>query len=262
MSRIPAHIYAVQPPNEHCPPGFSYACWCSHCGETRGLHVPASIKDFTRQMEAFGETHKRCRPRGGAEQIRHAMKQGSIERMSGTVECDETWVGGKSKNMHATRRREMRAKGFPKVCVMGFKERGGDVRLTVVANTKAETLQPTIREYVQEGATLYSDNARGYNGIGESYNHETVNHLVGQYVDGDVTTNRIENVWTHLKRSYGTHIHYSPQHAQRYATEHEFKVNYRDQKDGGRFAILVASISGKRLGYRELVESGLSRMAE
>lgn len=197
-----------------------------------------------------------------SHRIRKMMETGTFERLSGTVECDETWIGGRAKNMHNSRRKEMRAKGFPKVCVMGFKERGGRTFLKIVKNTKSETLHPTVKEVVAEGATLYTDAAKGYSGIGETFNHATVDHLAGQYVDGDITTNRIENVWSTLKRTYhGSHIHYSTHHTHRYLAETQFKVNNREQNAGGIFAIAVASVAGKRLTYKELVESGLSTMA-
>lgn len=198
-----------------------------------------------------------------SHRVRAMMETGTVERLSGTVEADETWIGGKAKNMHNSRRKAMRILGFPKVCVMGFKERGGRVFLKIVKNTKSETLHPAVKEFVKEGATLYTDAATGYNGIGEAYKHGTVDHLAGQYTDGDITTNRIENVWSTLKRTYhGSHIHYSPQHTHRYLAETQFKVNHRNENPGGIFAISVASIAGKRLTYKELVESGLKTMAD
>jgi transposase-like protein len=198
-----------------------------------------------------------------AHRVRSMMETGTFLRLSGTVEVDETWVGGKPAAMHANRRTEMRRRGFPKVCVMGLKERGGQVRLRVIQNTKAETLQPAIRRFVKKGEMLYTDNARAYQGIEKDFDHHTVNHFAGQYVTGDVSCNSIDNVWSVMKRAYhGSHIHYSHQHAHRYVAETEFKMNHREYKDGARFAIAVSQVSGKRLTYRELVQGALQTMAE
>jgi len=190
--------------------------------------------------------------------IREAMKRGSFAKMEGTVEVDETVIGQKSKTMHADKRQEMRERGFPKTIVLGMRERGGDVRTMVVADTTADTLQGEIVKNVEAGSRVYTDTWKGYNGMSAAYQHATVNHKAGQYVDGDVTTNGMEGYWNLLKRGYrGTYVIMSPQHTHRYLAEEDFRYNTRQEEDGDRFAQVVASVAGKRLTYRELTESHL-----
>ena len=192
--------------------------------------------------------------------IRAAMEVGSLEKMKGTVEVDETVIGGKAKGMHADRRQVQRAKGFPKVTVLGFRERDGDVRTMVVPDTTKETLQGKIEANVTGGANVYTDSWKSYKGM-EGYQHGFVNHNIGQYVDGDVSTNGIENYWSIFKRCYhGTYIHFADYNVKRYLHEEDFRFNTRKMKDGLRFNKLLGQIAGKRLTYAELTESHLERL--
>lgn len=168
--------------------------------------------------------------------IRYALEYGSLEKMDGTIEVDESMLGDKSKNMHADRRAAQRAKGFPKVTVMGMRQRKGEVRTMVISNREQGTLQGRIEENIAEGSTVYTDAWKSYNGLSEKYEHGVVDHNIGQYVsgeDGEITTNGMENYWTILKRAYhGTYIHMADWHAHRYLAEEDFRFNTRAQKDG------------------------------
>src|SRR5579884_47435 len=172
--------------------------------------------------------------------IREAMEQGTVEKMKGTVEVDETYIGQKSKTMHADKRQEMRERGFPKTIVFGLRERDGEVRTMVVADTTADSLQSEIVKNVEAGSTVCTDSWKGYNGLSAAYEHGIVDHKKGQYVsgeNGEYSTNGMEGYWNLLKRGYhGTYVQFSPQHTHRYLAEEDYRYNTRTDTDGQRFA--------------------------
>ena len=136
-----------------------------------------------------------------ASRIRFALYEGSFENMlSGEVEADETFIGGKARNMHAGKRaRRITGTGTKdKVAVMGMLERGGKVRTTVVANRKKHALQSEVREHVEAGSALYTDFLLSYEGLAVQYAHHVVDHAV-EYVSGKAHTNGLENYWCLLK---------------------------------------------------------------
>src|SRR5579863_7581839 len=104
--------------------------------------------------------------------VRRAMEKGTFEKLDGEVEADETWIGQKAKTMHSKKRAEMREKNFPKTCVFGLKERDGDVRTMVIPDTTKETLHAAIDANVEKDADVFTDTARGYQGLGDRYEHE------------------------------------------------------------------------------------------
>src|SRR6202162_65789 len=143
-----------------------------------------------------------------AHRIRFALHHGSFEKLSGHVEVDETFIGGKARNMHVEKRqRRITGTGSKdKVPVIGIMERGGKVRTAVVPNRKKKALQAEVRKHVEAGSALYTDALLSYEGLAGEYAHQVVDHAV-QYVDGKVHTNSMENFWSLLKRMIsGTYV--------------------------------------------------------
>ncbi|MDZ4687861.1 MAG: IS1595 family transposase [Planctomycetaceae bacterium] len=188
--------------------------------------------------------------------VRLAMQEGSMTKLSGTVEADETFVGGAAKNMHAAKRKEkIKGRGaVGKTIVQGVLQRGGAVIAGVVENSKRKTLQPNIRNVVEAGATIYTDALRSYEGLEDAYLHDTVDHA-REYVRGNVHTNGMENFWSLLKRCInGTYIAVMPWQLCRYVDEQVFRFNERKLTDGQRFDEVMARVVGRRLTYAELID--------
>ena len=186
--------------------------------------------------------------------IRHALTMGTINKLSGQIEADETYIGGKARNMHKDKRAEKitGTGGKDKTAVMGILERGGKVITKVVENTKENTLQSEIREHVLAGSALFTDALKSYEGLNE-FQHEVVDHAV-EYVRGEVHTNGMENFWSLLKRALGgTYVSVEPYHLFRYLDEQAFRYNHRKGfNDGQRFDLAVRQIVGKRLTWDQL----------
>src|SRR5579864_9363785 len=206
------------------------------------------------------------------QRIRFAMQSspsGKLGGPGGKVESDETFVGGKAKNMHASRRamfrvaRESSMSGdanlVNKTAVWGVLDREQrKIRATVVSKVNREALQNAVLNQVAHGSTIYTDEARVYRSLPKEYTHEFVNH-VEKYVDGQIHTNGLENFWSLTKRSLsGTYVAVEPFHLHRYLDEAMFRYNNRLDVDGKkltdaeRFDIAVSQIVGRRLTYSEL----------
>jgi transposase-like protein len=188
--------------------------------------------------------------------IRLAMQDDFFgSKLGGEVEVDETFIGGKSRNMHLSKRKQRitGTGGADKTIVFGMLERGGRVRAKVMPNRKRESVQPEIRKHVQAGTALYSDEWVAYNGLETDYAHQVIDHAV-QYVDGRVHTNSMENFWSLLKRGIaGTYVSVEPFHLFRYLDEQMFRFNNRkDIDDAGRFDLVVSQLVGKLLTFAEL----------
>jgi transposase-like protein len=184
--------------------------------------------------------------------IRAAMKTGSFEKLSGDVECDETFIGGKAKNMHKSKReKKIQGRGsVGKTAVVGMLRRKGEVRAKVIESVDRETLHNEVKNNVECGSNLYTDEWRAYRGLDEDYIHEVINHAEC-YVKDHVHTNGIENFWSLLKRTIsGTYVSVEPFHLGRYIDEQSFRFNERKGKDKDRFLKAVSQISGKRLTYK------------
>jgi len=181
-------------------------------------------------------------------------KQGGKLGGENGVEIDETLIGGKSRNMHKARRARVitGTGGKDKTVVMGMLERGGDVRAMVVDTRTKKELQKNIREHVEAGAAIFTDELLSYDGLSADYKHAVINHAV-EYVNENVHTNGMENFWSLLKRGlHGTYISVEPFHLFRYVDEQAFRFNNRKMTDAERFDIGVRQIVGKRLTYAEL----------
>lgn len=187
--------------------------------------------------------------------LRFALKDGGFTLLSGEVKADETFIGGKARNMHAEKRKRRitGTGGKDKTAVMGILERGGKVRTAVVPSRKKKTLQAEVRKHVQAGSALYTDALLSYDGLEGEYAHQVVDHAV-RYVDGRVHTNGLENFWSLLKRGLsGTYVSVEPFHLFRYFDEQTFRYNNReDMHDGDRFILALSQITGKRLTYEHL----------
>jgi transposase-like protein len=187
--------------------------------------------------------------------IRLAMQRGSLDKFSGEVEVDETYIGGKARNMHKRdRARKIHGTGwYGKTTVLGMVERGGQVRAEIVPDTKKPTLHGRVRESIEPGASVYTDAHYGYTGLARDYDHRTVDHAI-QYVDGQVHTNVMENFWSLLKRGlHGTYISVEPFHLFRYLDERVFTFNERESGDTARFESVLRAIAGRRITYAELI---------
>jgi transposase-like protein len=170
------------------------------------------------------------------------------------VEVDETFIGGKARNMHKDRKAKLTGRiDDDKTVVVGFMERGGRVRTQIVNKRRKLNMQPLVREHVEAGAALYTDALKSYIGLDKEYEHEVIDHAV-EYVRGKVHTNTIENFWSLVKRAlHGTYVSVEPFHLYRYLDEQMFRFNNRkDMNDSQRFALAMSQIGGKRITYSQL----------
>jgi transposase-like protein len=191
--------------------------------------------------------------------IRFALGIGPGEKASGHVEADETFIGGKARNMH----RDVREKkitgtgGKDKTAVMGILERGKDgkhstVRTKIIPNRRKAAVQPELRKHVQAGSAIYTDALKSYDGLTE-FEHGVIDHAE-KYVDGQIHTNGLENFWSCLKRTIGgTYVSVEPYHLFRYLDEQCYRFNNRKLTDGERFDIAIRGIVGKRITWDVLI---------
>jgi transposase-like protein len=210
---------------------------------------------------ALGVTQKTAWFMG--HRIRLALQNGTFDKQLGGdgkgVEVDETFIGGKARNMHANRKSEkipVRGGAAGKVAVMGLLERHGEVRLQIVPNVRRHNLTPVIKEHVAPDTEVFTDALKSYELLGMDearYVHYVIDHAE-EYVRGRVHTNGLENFWSLLKRGLkGTYVSVEPFHLFRYLDEQAFRYNNRrNLNDSDRFDLALSQVVGKRLTYAQL----------
>lgn len=187
--------------------------------------------------------------------IRYAVHNGTINKMSGTVEADETFIGGAARFMHKHKRDEKvhgRGPGGKEI-VFGLLERNtGKIRVHHVATRRKGELTGLVREHVRKGSEVMTDELLSYDGLDADYRHKVINHAE-KYVDGNVHTNRMENFWSLLKRGIkGTYVSVEPFHLFRYLDEQAFRYNERELTSQQRFQKVLDAVGGKRLDWNTL----------
>ena len=261
--------------------------YCPHCGHTtiyrfadgKRFRCAACKQDFTiKSGTVFGESKVGLRKwflaiyllttcRKGISSVQLAKQVGVTQKTAwfmdhrireavknnggqlfGTVEIDETFIGGKAGAMHATKRREKITGrgGADKATVVGMAQRKGEYRATVVENTTTRTLEGQVVANVKPGTTVYTDEHSGYRRLAKLYYaHETVNHISGEYVrDGLIHTNGIESFWATFKRGYiGIYHWMSEKHLQRYLDEFTYRLNVQDDVFAKTFADALGRVS-------------------
>ena len=186
--------------------------------------------------------------------IREAMQDKTATKLTGEVEVDESFIGGKARNMHKERRTRVitGTGGKDKAIALGMIERGGNVRAFAVPTRRKHELHGKIRENIKAGSALFSDALKSYDGLSSEYQHAVIDHAV-EYVRGNVHTNTIENYWSLVKRQlHGTYISVEPYHLFRYLDEQSFRYNSRKLTDSERFAHVCKQVAGRRLTWDRL----------
>jgi transposase-like protein len=192
------------------------------------------------------------------QRIRAAMGNEERQPLEGTVEIDETFVGGKNKNRHYSKRvqyKEITGRAYPdKAPVFGMYDRTTrKVRATAITKGQLKNIARIITRNIWPGSTLMTDDWNGYVGIDKMYDRHFIAHSKWVYADGDITTNRIENFWSHLKRGlHGTYIHVTPKHLDRYVQEFTYRFNNRDANVQQQIECVIAQMEC-RLKYKDLV---------
>ena len=193
-----------------------------------------------------------------AHRLRAAWTEAEAATFGGPVEADETYFGGKRKNMSNAKRRELADAGAGrgpagKTAIVGVKDRAiKQVRAKVTERLDAPTLQGFVVEHAAPDATVYTDEASAYEGL--PMPHEAVKHSVSEYVRGQVHTNGMESFWSMLKRGFvGTYHKMSPKHLDRYVTEFAGRQNFRESDTIDQMGCVARGLLGKRLTYDELI---------
>lgn len=188
------------------------------------------------------------------QRIRFAMADSVIGPLSGPVEVDETYVGGKPRYTGQSKR----GRGTNKQPVLAMVEREGRVKTKPVTNVTGKTLKQFIRDGVDWNSAIITDENPSYRGIGKEYlgGHHTVCHSAKEYVRGDIHSNTIESFFAIVKRGLnGIYHSVSKEHLHRYMAEFEFRYNHRELEDGERTVAAIKASEGKRLRYKEPMDN-------
>ena len=228
--------------SSHIPLRKWLIAWYLLCASKKGM----SSLQFQRTLQlgsyrtALFMTHR----------IRHALRDPVFDKkMSGTIEADETYVGGK------VRGQGMKAAMDAKTPVFSMVERGGNKRSIVMEPVNSKNLKEAIKAHVEPGSTIHTDEHRGYLGLKKDYKHESVCHNRGEYSRGDVTTNGVESSFALLKRGIvGTFHQISKKHLPLYLAEFDFRWNQRKVTDGERTVAALKKSEGKRLMYKDPIK--------
>lgn len=190
--------------------------------------------------------------------LRYAFDHPNFKKVVGNVvEIDECGVGGESYNKHSSKkaRNEEGNTISTKACVIGMRERGGNVVAKVVFDRTRESLLPVVYENVKDGCVVMTDEYSAYTDLRNYYDHYTVNHSAKEYVNKMAHTNGIENFWSHLKRGVdGIYHQISREHLQSYVNEFVLRFNTRKFQTQTRFDLVLSGIAGKRLTYEQLIK--------
>ncbi len=190
--------------------------------------------------------------------IREMLKRKAPHMLSGTIEVDETLIGGKYRNRHKAERKSG-SQGrslIDKTPVLGMLERNGEVVSQPIADVTSKTIVGILRQNIRSDASLFTDAFKSYRKIGDSYHHEIVDHSIGEYSRNGVHTNTIEGYWSLLKRGIlGIYHHVSLVHLHRYCVEFDFRYNTRKYSESDRFDLSLTQCNGTRLRYKDLIQS-------
>jgi len=186
--------------------------------------------------------------------IRKACESNEELPLKGDIEIDETYIGGKESNKHASKKLNQGRGAVGKAAVVGLQQRQGKVVAMHVEKANRATIYPIIEKHVGKGSSVFTDDHKIYDSLHGAFDHESVKHSAGEYVKGKASTNSIESFWALIKRGYyGTHHWWSYKHLHRYVAEYVYRHNTRHLSGIHAIGALISNSEGKSLSYTELI---------